>query len=58
VCSTPTGGTCGVGQLICGNTCVNVQSDPNNCGNCGVVCTGPVAGSPGVCQNGQCQLTP
>ena len=52
--STPplvnTGGTCGVsGQTACGTSCVNLQSDPANCGACGQSC-----GPGGVCSAGVC----
>jgi len=38
-----TGGTggssmCPTGQTLCSGMCVNPQSDPMNCGNCGVAC--------------------
>jgi hypothetical protein len=33
---------------LCGNTCTDPQSDPNNCGACGTVCAS------GVCTNGAC----
>lgn len=40
------------GLLQCGSTCVNAQSDPNNCGNCGIVC-----GAGLVCSNGACSAS-
>lgn len=30
---------CGNGEQLCGDTCVNLQSDRNNCGTCGRLCT-------------------
>jgi hypothetical protein len=63
-CATPDGGSatcveskrayaCGVacgGNLIaCGNACVDVQTDPDNCGRCGHSCVA------GACSLGQCQ---
>jgi len=40
-----TGGTC------CGGAAVDTQTDPANCGTCGVVCDSTVAA---VCSNGAC----
>jgi hypothetical protein len=37
---------------------VNLNTDWQNCGRCGNVCSGGVVGSPGVCQNGMCELLP
>ncbi|QRN97467.1 hypothetical protein JRI60_52540 [Archangium violaceum] len=42
---------CTVGTTSCGGTCVNLQSDPANCGACGNSC-----GSCQTCVNGTCQL--
>jgi hypothetical protein len=39
-----------MGYVACGNTCVNLQTDDNNCGSCGNQCP---AGSSG-CVNGTC----
>ena len=43
----------------CGNTCVDVQTDMNNCGGCGEICnTDKVDGSTSVaCVNSQCVAT-
>jgi hypothetical protein len=38
---------CDVGHQRCGGACVSVASDVNNCGACGVTCSGP-------CVLGQC----
>src|SRR5262249_33770853 len=38
----------GVLGLVCGGKCVDAESDANNCGKCGSVCTGK------PCVNGQC----
>jgi hypothetical protein len=44
------GDVCGPDDLCCPQTggCVDRLTDPNNCGECGVVC------SSGVCTNGEC----
>jgi hypothetical protein len=39
----------GSGQTKCGDDCVNLQTDNNNCGSCGHVCVGSSA-----CVNGHC----
>jgi hypothetical protein len=38
--------------LLCGNNCVDVLTDPKNCGLCGSACLCP--GDGGVCANGMC----
>lgn len=38
---------CDVGRQRCGSACVDVTSDPQHCGACGVTCAGP-------CRLGQC----
>jgi hypothetical protein len=43
------GVTCPVGQTACGGTCVNLSTDRNNCGACGVVCSGAAQ-----CVSGSC----
>ena len=45
--------TCQSGQTFCGATCTDTQSDPNNCGACGILCASTQA-----CQNGGCTSTP
>jgi hypothetical protein len=43
--------TCPAGETACGGECSDTQTDPNNCGACGVVCGG-------VCfQGGACLVT-
>ena len=42
---------CPTGQTRCGAVCVNLQSDPRNCGACGHACA---VGQ--VCSAGMCQL--
>jgi hypothetical protein len=44
------GGTqCPAGTSLCSGMCVKSQTDPNNCGGCGVACAAGAA-----CQNGVC----
>jgi hypothetical protein len=43
--------TCGPGITLCGNACVNTQTDASNCGGCGQVCA-----QGRVCQGGQCMV--
>src|SRR5215217_5441850 len=38
----------GMGLTDCGGVCVDVSSDPFNCGGCGIACEG------GVCEGGGC----
>ena len=44
--------TCSSGQLECGSTCANVQTDNQNCGACGTVCQ-----SGQSCQAGKCSCS-
>jgi hypothetical protein len=49
-------GPCAAGTTACpggflGDTCENLQNDPNNCGGCGLVCPG----SAPTCVDGSCQ---
>ena len=44
-CTTP--------DIMCSGTCVNPNSDPNNCGTCGDVCTAPTGGTTS-CVGGAC----
>jgi hypothetical protein len=55
--SSSNGGTdvttsCPPGQALCGGTCIDTQSDPQNCGACGTVCDRSQCSS-GVCASGQ-----
>lgn len=45
---------CPEGMRRCRGLCVHVDSDPNNCGGCGNVCTAPSDGAAPVCCNGTC----
>jgi hypothetical protein len=50
VCTHPRGfdgWACGAGGRCCNNRCVDVGTDPTNCGVCGIVC-------PGACRAGAC----
>ena len=47
VCS---GGSCTCSKTACGNACVDLQTDGNNCGTCGHSCQG------GTCSGGKCQV--
>jgi hypothetical protein len=46
---SPAPSPCDAGALSCGGTCVNPNTDPQNCGGCGVVCNT-------TCTNGVCPL--
>src|SRR3989344_8040193 len=49
VCNPTTGDcVCGAGYTYCSGNCVNLQTDLNNCGTCGNVCTS------GSCVSGSC----
>jgi hypothetical protein len=41
---------CPSGESQCGSTCVDLQTDTNNCGGCGVACSG-------TCASGECVTT-
>ncbi len=42
--------TCPSGDSVCSGVCVNESTDPDNCGGCGVTCTGGK-----TCQAGSCE---
>ncbi len=48
------GGGCPPYQSLCGGSCIPTSIDPNNCGGCGVQCTGTTACSAGTCAS-HCQ---
>jgi hypothetical protein len=43
------GGACAAGYAQCGNSCVDLSTDPENCGACGHSCAAGVACVAGVC---------
>jgi hypothetical protein len=45
---------CTAPEVACGQICADVDSDPNNCGGCGVSCVIPAAGA--ACAAGKCTL--
>lgn len=59
----PVGGVCpcGAGLTNCGGMCLDLSSDPANCGACGVPCPSPASdacqGAP-VCRGGVCIFPP
>ena len=50
---------CPPGQTLCGGTCTDLATDPDNCGACGVRCvtTSTVGNSVGICVYGSCTLS-
>jgi hypothetical protein len=51
-CLSPlVGGDCKEGHSVCGSRCIDLRSDPQNCGQCGQVCTG-------ICAQGMCVGNP
>lgn len=45
---------CTAPEVVCGQVCADLQTDPNNCGACGVSCVIPEAGA--ACTAGACAL--
>src|SRR5262249_8048800 len=56
VCSQGTCASCISGRSLCGNACVDFQSDTQNCGSCGVTCNAYVPNASGACIKGVCGL--
>lgn len=52
-CSTD-GASCPTGTTACGGACVNLTSDPRNCGACGNACASGITCSIGVCGSSGC----
>ncbi len=52
----PTGGgcTCQTGRMCCNAKCVNTDNDPQNCGGCGLICSGTTPYCDGVCKVSPC----
>ncbi len=46
--------TCMAPEVACGQICADLQTDPNNCGDCGISCVIPEAGA--ACTAGACAL--
>lgn len=40
--------------MLCGNTCIDIADDSDNCGSCGNVCQAPTDGLV-YCNNNQCE---
>jgi hypothetical protein len=49
MCKCGSGPGCMMGQGCCGDACIDVQTDSNNCGGCGNVCEGGT-----TCKAGKC----
>ncbi|MGD0836731.1 MAG: glycoside hydrolase family 30 beta sandwich domain-containing protein [Polyangia bacterium] len=47
--STPSGPVCALPQVACGQVCIDVTGDPDNCGGCGIPCTETQSCQGGVC---------
>lgn len=48
--------TCSEGKVCCGTECVDLDSDPDNCGACGRACTGIGGARENLCREGSCNL--
>lgn len=51
-----TGPACDTGLDLCEQACVDTSSDPNNCGDCGVMCEASAAHTVASCQASACVL--
>lgn len=51
-CACQEGTGCAASTTLCGTTCVDLSTDPANCGSCGNRCVGS-----GACENGSCCAT-
>jgi hypothetical protein len=47
--------SCDEDETSCDDACVDLLSDPSNCGGCGATCTSPEHGA-GVCLAGECNF--
>lgn len=47
---------CGAGEICCFGQCLNTDSDPNNCGGCGIVCNPGDACVGGTCVTASCTV--
>jgi hypothetical protein len=47
---------CPNGLTNCGGTCVDLKSDPSNCGGCGSACAQPAGGGTAACVSFQCTV--
>lgn len=47
---------CAAGEALCGGQCIDITSDPLNCGSCGNVCGASHVDVPG-CSNGVCTIS-
>jgi len=52
------GGSCAAGYAQCGNQCINLDSDPENCGACSISCAAGVVCAFGACASGTDAQTP
>ena len=48
------GAACGPGESCCFAQCISTDSDPNNCGGCGLVCNFGDTCTNGSCQTAEC----
>ncbi len=48
--------SCDASLAECNNSCVDTAVDPDNCGDCDIVCPDDASGAPGVCDSGTCTI--